>query len=353
MKQKLLILNKDPFGYHVDTYKYCQYLRDKYDITYVCIEPTKDRIESFEGVKVIYITNNLPRLLRGIYYTLFCILFTAFFQGKIFVKYFETAGLIKRVLFWKKMILDIRTFSISDDQKIRNHYDTKLIKTAKLFNHVTIISEGLRVKMGIDIAKTSILPLGSDIISNIDKSFSELRLLYVGTLSGRNIEETIKGLKLFLDMYPNNNVTYDIIGSGYSNELDNLETLIEQYCFSDIIKLHGFIPNNKLKPFFDVCNVGISYIPITEFYDNQPPTKTYEYVLSGLFCIATSTISNIEIINKNNGILIKDNPKDYAKALEYILLNKDQNSSAIRETLVEHTWEKIVHNTLIPILNTI
>lgn len=41
-KKKLLIINKDPFRYHVDTYKYCQYLRDRYDITYICIEPSKD-----------------------------------------------------------------------------------------------------------------------------------------------------------------------------------------------------------------------------------------------------------------------------------------------------------------------
>lgn len=353
MKQKLLIINKDSFGYHVDTYKYCQYLRDRYDITYICIEPSKERIESFENVRVIYTTNKLPRVLRGAYYTIYCILFSLFYKGKIFVKYFETACLIKRVLFWKKMILDIRTLNISPNENIRKNYDTKLIKTCKYYNHVSIISKGLRDKMKIDSSKTSILPLGADIISNTNKIFDQINLLYVGTLSGRKIEDTIEGFKLFTKKNPDNNFTFDIVGNGYNNELENLTQLVRDYQLSNRIKLHGFIPNNKLKPFFDKCNIGVSYVPMTEFYNHQPPTKTYEYILSGLFTIGTSTHCNKEIINSNNGILIEDNPESFSQALEYIYLIRDLNSEKIRETLLEHTWEKIVNNILVPILNKI
>jgi len=353
MKQKLLILNKDPFGYHVDTYKYCQYLKDLYDITYICIEPKDEKIESFENVKVIYTTNKLPRFFRGAYFTFYCIVFALFYKGKIFVKYFETAGLIKQVLFWKKMILDIRTLNASPNQNVRKNYDAKLNKTCVLYDHVTIISEGIRDKMKIDISKTSILPLGSDIISKIDKNFTDLKLLYVGTLSGRNIHDTIKGFSLFLEKYPSLNLTYDIVGTGYNNEFEYIQNLIQKLDLSSKIKMHGFIPNKDLVSFFDSCNVGVSYIPITEYYNFQPPTKTYEYILSGLFTIATKTFSNQEILNDTNGVLIDDNLESFAKALDFIHKSKEINSSNIRETLTEHTWEKIIHNTLIPILNTI
>lgn len=353
MKPKLLIINKDPFGYHVDTYKYCQYLRDRYDITYICMEPVREKIESFENVRVIYTTNKPPRVLRGAYYTLYCILFALFYKGKIFVKYFETASLIKKVLFWKKMILDIRTLSVSPDKKVRDKYDAKLIDTCNHYNHITVISEGIREIINIDHSKTSILPLGADVISNVDKKFTQINLLYVGTLTGRKIEETIMGCKLFAEKYPDSNFTYDIIGDGYDKELDNLSHLAHNYKLSNRIKLHGFIPNNRVKPFFDKCNIGVSYIPVTEYYNHQPPTKTYEYILSGLFTIATNTYSNREIINSVNGFLIEDTPKAFSKALEFIYLNRNFDSQNIRETLREHTWEKIVKDKVIPILEKI
>lgn len=40
------------------------------------------------------------------------------------------------------------------------------------------------------------------------------------------------------------------------------------------------------------------YVPITDYYEYQPPTKTFEYVLSGLLCLATATSSNKEVITE-------------------------------------------------------
>lgn len=353
MSQELLILNKTPFGYHIDTYKYCQYLNDRFNITYLCMDQNKEKIESFENVKVIYTTSNLPFVFRGAFYFVFCILYTLSFNGKIFIKYFRKADLIKRILFWKKMILDIRTLSVSQIEIDRIKYDAELIKTCKYFDHISVISNELRKKMGVNISKSSILPLGADIISNKNKGFDKIKLLYVGILSGRKIEDTIKGFSLFCERYPDNDFTYDIIGNGYNNEIEDISKLIENKRLSNRINLHGYIVHNKLNTFFDKCNIGISYIPITEYYNNQPPTKTYEYILSGLYTIATATNSNREIINNTNGILIKDNPVSFSQALEFIYINRNFNSVKIRDTLKEHTWENIVNNSLLPILDKI
>lgn len=353
MKQKLLILNKDPFGYHIDTYKYCEYLRDRFEIIYICIEPINIRIEPFENIKVVYITNRFPRLIRGIYYTFYCLIFTLFFKGKIFVKYFETSILIKRLLFWKKMILDVRTLSVSPNESLRYRYNKKLMETCKYFDHITVISPGIRDKLKIPIHKTSILPLGADIISTSNKSFSDIKLLYIGTLFHRRLEDTILGFKLFCNKYPNNGFTYDIIGSGYNKEQDILTKLIEQLDLADKIKLHGFIPSSLVKPFFDKCNIGVSYIPITDFYNFQPPTKTFEYIMSGLFTIGTSTFSNREIINSSSGILIEDNADSFSNALEFIYFHRQFDSRLIRETLLSYSWESIINKCLIPILDII
>ena len=54
---------------------------------------------------------------------------------------------------------------------------------------------------------------------------------------------------------------------------------------------------------------------MTKFYDIQTPTKTFEYIISGLFCIATNTTANKNLINKDNGILCDDNATSFSNAL--------------------------------------
>jgi glycosyltransferase involved in cell wall biosynthesis len=354
-KPKLLIINKAPFGMHVDTYKYCQYLRDRYDITYICLFPSKSKKEALDGVKVVYTPSNCPKLLRGILFIVICLLKGLFYKGKIFVVcYPEYAGIIKKMLLWRKMILDIRTLSISADTIIREKHDKEVIKICGIYEHVSVISEGIRDKIGIDETKSSILPLGADIVSNTNKTFDNGNLLYVGSLNGRDIEKTIYGFNLFCKKYPDNRFTYDMIGDGYNNEKEKLNILITEYSLSNKIKLHGRIPNTQLKPFLDKCNIGVAFVPQTSYFDYQPSTKVFEYVLSGLFCIATSTYSNRELINDDNGTLIQDTAEAFAEALENIYLNKySMDSNSIRNTLMDYTWEKIVSDKLIPILNKI
>jgi hypothetical protein len=250
------------------------------------------------------------------------------------------------------MILDIRTLSISTDVRIRKKYNYNLRVTSSLYDHVTIISEELRRKIDIPIEKTSILPLGSDSISNIKKSFEKINLLYVGTLTGRNIEKTIEGLSLFLLKNPTVPISYDIIGDGCEGELEKLQILILKYNLQSIVKLNGRIPHFQLAPFFDRCNIGISFVPITEYYDFQPVTKTFEYILSGMYCIATNTYSNRLIISKENGLLIEDSSDAFNKSLEYVYKEMASfKSDLIKNTLKDYTWHNIVKTYLLPILN--
>lgn len=353
MSDNILIVNKTQFGYHTDYFKYCEYLKGQFNITFLCFDSNLKK-NSLSGVEVKYISCSGSRILRGIRYVMMVIKYISCFKGLIFVNYFEHCEILKKIFHKKKMILDIRTLSISPDKTIRNKYDKRLKNACSYFDYITVISVGIQKKLHLNEYNSSILPLGADVISGTKKDFSQLKLLYVGTLSGRNIAETIKGFSLFRSRHSEiEDITYDIVGDGYESELNDLRQLVRQLQLCDKITLHGRIPYNELQPFFDKSNIGISYVPITEYYEYQPVTKTYEYILSGMVCVATETYENKLIINSLNGILCNDNVRSFANALESLFNNLlTYNSETIRSTLLNFTWNSIVSEKLIPILQS-
>ena len=180
-------------------------------------------------------------------------------------------------------------------------------------------------------------------MSETDKNFQTIRLLYVGTFDNRDIDKTIKGLAIFIKNNPTSNIHYDIIGDGNNNELQEYNQLVTNLNLNEYITFYGSIPHTEIKQYLDRCNVGVAFVPVTSYYQHQPSTKIYEYALSGLYSIATSTYSNKIIINENNGIIINDDAESFADALEYINKNKKSfNSKVIRNTLEDYTWKNIV-----------
>jgi glycosyltransferase involved in cell wall biosynthesis len=348
--KKILIINKSQFGYHTDYYKYCEYLRDEFDVTYLCFDGGRKKLQ-MENVNIKYVSNKGIKLIRGIRFIINAFFQALTFNGIIFIHYFENCQLLKILLPWKKMILDIRSLSINPNNKIRAIQNKKIKKATKYFNFTTIISEGLRKQINLDIKRSEILPLGADTISTTKKNFSNsIHLLYVGTLNGRNIHQTIEGLSIFLKRNPEiTHIAYHIVGDG--KQLPELKKMVSEKGLNNVIRLHGRIPHFELQPFFDKCNIGVSYIPMTEYYEFQPPTKTFEYILSGMVCIATNTYENRLLISKENGVLCDDNPESFANALENIIEKKNSyDSDKIRKTLQQYTWENIVNNHLKPVL---
>lgn len=352
--EKLLIIDKHQFGYLTDSFKWAEYLRNKYEVTVICINANHKKI-SLENVNVRYVKCDSNYILRGIIFVIYIIKKLFLFKGKVIVVYFESCGIIKKLYKKKKILLDIRTLSVSKSKEKRLKYNDKLRNTCFLFDHVSVISNGVRDNLRINKENCSILPLGADKISLKQKEYSKtMKLLYVGTLSGRKIEDTITGLLIFIKNQPDVKISYDIIGDGYNDELPYLNQLIKNYKLENYVRLHGRIPYNEITPYFDECNIGVSYIPITEYFDMQPPTKTYEYILSGLYTIATNTYANRAIITDNNGTIIDSTPEAFAKSLNYIYKNKSNfDFNKITKTLENNTWDKIVSNYLMPILDKI
>ena len=167
----------------------------------------------------------------------------------------------------------------------------------------------------------------------------------MGTLSNRHIIDTVKGVKMFKDKYPEIPLIYSIIGDG--EELYEIKNYIHMQKLESTIHTYGRLPYSELKPFLDTHNIGISYIPQLECYEYQPPTKTFEYALSGLYTIATNTYENRQVIHSNNGILINDTISDFAKALyDTYQHRREYNSQTIRKSMEKWQWEKIIQQSL-------
>lgn len=348
MKEKLTIINKEQFGSLTDSLKWCQYLRDRYDITFLCFDSGRSRLY-LDGIKVIYISSCGPKFFRAIRFFFICCINILKNRSKVLVVYFNNCHLFKLLFPKIKMQMDIRTLAVLGDKESRSEYNEGIKYSSKYFDIVSVISERIRDVLGLNGNNTYILPLGADIISDVPKDYSEIKLLYVGTLNGRRISDTIAGLYDFISNNKDVVVTYDIVGDGF--ELNNLKKLVKKLGLMNVVTFHGHIPYDELSPFYAKCNVGVSYVPMTDYYDNQPPTKVYEYALSGLFQIATSTSANRGLISNSNGVLIKDNSDDFSFALSKVYAMRNTiDEIVIRSSLSHSTWTRIVHEDLISIL---
>ncbi len=352
-RKRLLIIDKHHFGTLTDSYKWCEYLRNDYDITMLCFDTGKEKIP-MDGIKFKYVNYSGNFAIRGIRFLLFALWCTLFFNGKIMVVYFENCQWLKRLLPFKKMIVDIRTLSVSTKANQREKQDSQLRSACRYFNIITAISEGVKEKLNLPNKHIEILPLGSDVISKKQKDFSSLKLLYVGTFAGRDLHKTIEGFAQFCKDNPDVNISYDIIGDGFNNELQEYKSLALALNVEHKVTFHGRLPYNQLTPYFDKCNIGVSFVPITDYFEHQPPTKTFEYILSGLYTIATTTTANKELVTNQNGVLIKDNALEFTNAITQIWNKRETiNEILIRESIKDYSWGNIVSNKLNKILTLI
>ena len=352
MKEKLLIANPKQLGHSTGYHHYARILKDYYDITVVCYDQNLEKLP-INGVNTKYVKKSKYHVFPLFHFIIQTIIELARHKNALIVYtnlsfIFAIPSLLK-----KNIILDIRTGSIKKSAFKRWLYNARLTITASLFKKVTILSDNLRKKLLINKKNTLILSIGAEIIKNSKKSKEKLILIYVGTFTHRNIHDTILAVYNFIHEKKLNSeqIEYHIIGHGRPWEENKINTTISKLNLQDIITYHGRKNHDQVKHFLKRSNVGISYIPITNFFNFQPPTKTIEYILSGNFCIATNTYENANLIQGENGILCEDTPIDLKKALEITYKKLPEiNPSKIISTLNQYSWEKIVKNQLLPFI---
>jgi len=256
----------------------------------------------------------------------------------------------------QKLVLRLYTTSVNKSQIKRITKDIWGRFICKFYNIFFIPTENDRKAFHLNKRKMSyVIPSPLEPISITKKEFKEIKLFYIGTLHNRNVEDTVKGLALFLKSNINNNiVSYDIVGKGHKEDEEKLISTIINNNLEDIVHYHGFLNDEEVIPFFDNCNIGVAYVPVTKYYTNVLVTKLFEYLQSGLAAIATKTNENKKIITDINGVIIEDSPEGFAKGLGKITMNLDKYSSeAIANTVKEYTVEYYVKNHFLYILEDI
>ncbi len=340
MKKKLFIICSSQFGYLIDTYQYAKHLKHKYDVVYVSFNYGKDKIYE-DGVEVVELDCNSKGFKRWLDYARFCIGVVKDKDAKVFVKYFRLCSLVRIFGGKNDYIMDVRTVAIDNSYLYRLIFDKTLKIESVFFNRVTVISKSVADFLGI--SKYSVIPLGCPEFKLEHKVFNSLSLLYVGTLSCRDIHKTVKGLAIYLNNSPDSTIiSYDIIGDGFANEVDELKALVKNLGLEKIVKVHGRIPFNKLNPFFEKANVGVSFVPMTEHFDVQPVTKTLEYLAAGMIVVGTRTTAQMEILTDDLGVLVNDNEDDFARGIAELVNRKGNfNSSHQINAVKDISWSSI------------
>lgn len=348
--KRIIIINPQQFGVNTDYRMYVNYLKFHYDeIKYITINQGYPIVDK-NSANFTYIPYCRIKKISYALFLLYCFFYLSSHKGIVMTSNFSGCRYLKVIFRLRKMIVNIRTVSVNKD--IRKSFEQNAIirKDASVFDRIIMISMGGAKQLKLPLYKVKIVSLGADVISTIDKSFDTLKLLYVGTLSNRDIIKTVKGFHEYLIKSGDDSSTYDIIGDG--EELALIARYINEQALENRVVLHGRKSYDCLKPFFDTCNIGISFVPMTEMYEYQPPTKTFEYISSGLFCLATNTQANREVISSDNGMLLQDSPEAFCHALlDLYKIRFTLSSEKIRETGKTYQWKNIIEQQLLPALD--
>jgi glycosyltransferase involved in cell wall biosynthesis len=175
-------------------------------------------------------------------------------------------------------------------------------------------------------------------------------LIYCGIISyHRKIDLLIKAFKKVSTN--NKDVKLLMVGAGVS--LLDMQNLSKQLNIEDRIIFTGSVPYVEVRDYIGMADIGLSFIPINNNYNYNPPLKTFEYLACGLPTVATKTESNCKIIRDGlSGILVNDAPSDFADAICKLLADKRmQNflSRNSRKSILKYDFNQITHKSFLPL----
>lgn len=340
--KKILILSENQFGYLMDTYYLCKYLNNKLDITILCKDENKKK-RNLENINIIYKDIGNHFLFKH-----FKLIYECYKLSKkedydfIFIDRFRFCFFLTFLINRKKLILDIRTVSINKDKIKQFLNDLELKLNTKFFKNISIINEETALKL--KVKKYFPLPLGADRLVKRESNKKIFNLFYIGTFDLRNIDKTIEGFYYFIKRNKAQSIYY-IVGDGKENEVKKILTTIKKFNLEKRVLFLGRKEHSEIKELLLNSSIGVSFVPKTSYFNNQPPTKTLEYLVNGMVCIGTNTEANKKIINLENGILCDDNANDFAEKLEYLYKNIDKyNLCEIQKKSEKYLWKDVMEN---------
>lgn len=352
----ILYINPIQFGYSAGHYYYVKYLVSEFKVVYLCFDSGFDlyKIDN-NHLNIIYIKYNSKNTFCKIWsYITLLISFiktASKIKPSFIVSVYSVLSPLIGIIFRRrncKTILDIRTLKISNNSFVRYFANLGIIFTSRLFSRCTTLTDEIRGMLFINKKKTIIVPLGSEILTQKPKLYKNFILLYIGIFEKRKIEVTIDAFALFLKRQNPQFSHYYIIGSGKANEEEIISEHVRLHGLEGSVTLLGWLSHLEARKYFEISTIGLSYVPVNKYYNHQPPTKIYEYVISGLICISTNTLVASRLINSDNGVISDDDCESLSRAMEKVYVNMNKYEySKIQSTLMDHHWERIVKDIMI------
>jgi glycosyltransferase involved in cell wall biosynthesis len=237
-----------------------------------------------------------------------------------------------------------------------------------LMNAVIIQSEELKDRLpGIrSLRRSVIIPVGyngrlfyevsdksrGDMLSRIGCNSEAFILVYIGGMvRKRQLNKVVEGFARAKQVCKD--IVLLMIGDGES--LTEFQALSGALGVENDIIFTGQVPHENIIEYLAAADIGVSFVPINESYNYNPPLKTFEYLACGLPVIATRTVSNSKIVTDGlNGILIEDTAESLSQAILDVVRNRgkwDRMRMNASRSVVDFDFEKITRNLLIPLYN--
>lgn len=292
----------------------------------------------------------LNSILDDIYYS-FYIPFFLFFK-KIKVDIFHIynpfyfcfiINILLKLLFIKsKVIFDIRTWPLKKwYKKILNYI---LINLAHLTSNKTIIISNNLLKNFFYVQKSKVHEISLWFDNNYENITKEInneewkKYIYIWSIyKRRNIDLMLKIFTKYFNEY-NKDLLY-ILWWWDEEYVNNLKT---EYKSKNIIFLWQ-VNQDDVWDYLLKSDYWVAYIPQVEYFMDQPPLKTIEYLWYWLPTIWTNTNWNKVFINESNWVLSDDWIDSF---YDWLLkfrkkFEKWYSSKQITETIKKYSWENI------------
>ncbi len=348
VKKNILFVNPGHIRSLTDTYMYCKILNTRYQVTYIGFREHSNN-DYIKNVNIIYLEGNSKGLINKIKYFKKVYELTKNKFDFVSINYFFGSFLL-RFFINKNINLDIRSSYISSNPYKRLVFNYILRFESLFFKNISVIDSNVAKFLKLP-NRYKILPLGAyNFFDSVD--YIPFRVLYVGTLYNRNILKTVYAFSEFVKQ---NNINkdnyYTIIGSGSIKDDLEIKEAIVSLNMTEHIIFKGRLPYDELGNYFNSHSIGLSYIPVNNYFNFQPPTKTFEYLLNGLIVIATDTQANKSIVNFENGILVSDDVFELKSGFEKLYNTfSEYDRKKIKNISKQYDWKNIIDQFLIPII---
>jgi glycosyltransferase involved in cell wall biosynthesis len=359
-------------------FEYCTALQKRgFEVYYIGIADEEEDFMSEEGVHVTHFRRSaVSSALK----------YASHFRDRVknispqlvHVFHFRWSFLLPVITFFAyRFLLDVRTVHVVN-KKGRHSITTPLKNLLTWFEswfyrYAIALTPSIKRMLSPSYKNIPVIPLGAnlqkfnapgkpDIRRQVrqDEGFKDTHIVffYSGTLNPvRKIDITIQAFAELCKAI--DNVYFVLAGDDKDNPhiIGKLADLARSLGVKDKVYFKGFVQYEPLIKYHQAFDIGLCFVPQTTYYDDQPPTKLFEYMAAGLVVIATGTSANRQVITDQvNGFICNDDVESLWKCMLEIVMKfqgvKDHVTAEALKTVAGYSWDHIIEQYVLKYYNT-